>query len=329
MNILYILGNGFDKAQGLATTYKEFYHDWLDKKPESELEQKVLSSIKGDFDTWADLEKRLGEYTAEWADEATFQDVLNLFNFRLKEYLANQESRVNDMNLSRSRLVSHLCQPEFFLEDIGRSVYDRYAYNSVESIFIDVVTLNYTRTFEYSLREAKRGAVFSVVNERQCYFNGILHLHGALDDKILVGVNDESQIANESFRSDEFLRASFIKPEINEGCMNSRNDSFSSKINNASIIVLFGVSVGITDNLWWQKIGERMNSKTPPLLLYFPFDPTKDTLATPNYKRIWSNQYISFLQDRMQIKQSKEFLQQSIRIGINKDFLKLVDKQEK
>ena len=90
-------------------------------------------------------------------------------------------------------------------------------------------------------------------------------------------------------------------------------------------MVKVGVSVGITDNLWWQKIGERMNSKTSPLLLYFPFDPTKDTSATPNYKRIWSNQYISFLQDRMQIKQSKEVLQHSIRIGINKDFLKLVD----
>ena len=25
MNILYILGNGFDKAQGLATSYPEFY----------------------------------------------------------------------------------------------------------------------------------------------------------------------------------------------------------------------------------------------------------------------------------------------------------------
>lgn len=25
MNILYILGNGFDKAQGMATSYPEFY----------------------------------------------------------------------------------------------------------------------------------------------------------------------------------------------------------------------------------------------------------------------------------------------------------------
>ena len=28
MNILYILGNGFDKAQGMATSYPEFY-DYL------------------------------------------------------------------------------------------------------------------------------------------------------------------------------------------------------------------------------------------------------------------------------------------------------------
>lgn len=329
MNILYILGNGFDKAQGLATTYKEFYDDWLKKKPESELEQKVLSSIQGDYDTWADLEKRLGDYTTEWVDEDIFQDVLKLFNSRLKEYLANQEKRLDDMKLSRARLLIHLSQPELFLEPSGRSVYERYAYSGNANIHFDVVTLNYTSTFEWAIREAKRSEPVFRISDRLCFYDGILHLHGTLDEMILVGVNDESQIANESFRSNEFLRTSFIKPEINEGCMNNRNDLFASKINNASIIVLFGVSIGVTDSFWWQKIGERMNSKTPPLLLYFPFDPTKDTLATPNYKRIWSNQYISFLQERMQIKQSKEILQQSIRIGINKDFLKLVDPQEK
>ena len=31
MNILYILGNGFDKAQGMATSYPEFY-EYLKKE---------------------------------------------------------------------------------------------------------------------------------------------------------------------------------------------------------------------------------------------------------------------------------------------------------
>lgn len=105
MNILYILGNGFDKAQGLATTYKEFYKEWLKREPESELEQKVLASIQGDYQTWADLEKGLGEYSAKWEDEQVFLDILKLFNIRLKEYLIAQNNRLAEMQMSRAKLT--------------------------------------------------------------------------------------------------------------------------------------------------------------------------------------------------------------------------------
>lgn len=325
MNILYILGNGFDKAQGLATTYPEFYADWLKRKPESELEQKVLNSIQGDYETWADLEKGLGEYSAKWADEREFRKILNLFNARLKEYLIAQNNRLEGMDLSRAKLLNHLCQPELFLEPSVRAVYERLVYSSHTSVHIDVVTFNYTNTLELALRGIYRGDILQQFYNNNYYFDGILHLHGTLDEMILVGVNDESQIANVTFRDNQYLRKSFIKPEINEGCMNTRNSDFSIKIESADIIVFFGASIGETDNLWWHLIGLRMAEKNPPLLLYFPYDPSKDTVATPNYKRIWCDEYISFLQDRMQIKQSRDVLEQSIRIGINKDFLKLSD----
>ena len=40
MNIVYFLGNGFDKAQGLKTSYPEFY-EYLDKKEGSALLQNL------------------------------------------------------------------------------------------------------------------------------------------------------------------------------------------------------------------------------------------------------------------------------------------------
>jgi hypothetical protein len=99
----------------------------------------------------------------------------------------------------------------------------------------------------------------------------------------------------------------------------------SSLINNADLIVLFGLSIGITDSTWWQLIGKRLDdSFRRPLLLYFPYDPSKDTDNTPNYKLIWANEYIEFLKDRTKISTPIESLKKIICVGINKDFLKLV-----
>lgn len=60
MNILFILGNGFDKAQGLNTSYQDFYDYYKKIKPASELEARVQREIQSDYKTWADMEEGLG-----------------------------------------------------------------------------------------------------------------------------------------------------------------------------------------------------------------------------------------------------------------------------
>ena len=54
MNIVYFLGNGFDKAQGLKTSYPEFY-EYLDKQEGSALLQNLKSDIRKDTKLWADM----------------------------------------------------------------------------------------------------------------------------------------------------------------------------------------------------------------------------------------------------------------------------------
>ena len=54
MNILYILGNGFDKAQKMATGYPDFYKYLTDKvKNESALLGKMKSAITENTELWA------------------------------------------------------------------------------------------------------------------------------------------------------------------------------------------------------------------------------------------------------------------------------------
>lgn len=323
MRILHLIGNGFDKAQGLNTSYPEFY-SWLhSQKPLNAFEERIHNEIKGNHTTWADLEKALGQYSKDFTDPDEFRNVIRYFNTRLKEYLSKQNEKAKTLNLAKSKFVKDLCNPQVFLEGQGLDVYQKFVPdNAGTSMRIDAVSFNYTSTFEVGLGDRSSFGE----NKGNFYrFNKLLHIHGTLDDMILVGVDNEMQIANESFRSNENIRDEFIKPEINEGCLNTNNVTFSSLIKEANIIVLFGLSIGITDNIWWQLIGERLdNQLNRPLLLYFPYDPNKDTQGTPNYKRRWSNGYIDFLKERMGINLSVEELRKHILVGINKDFLKLV-----
>ena len=41
MNVLFFIGNGFDKAQGLNTSYKDFYKYLKTQRSKTQLEERV------------------------------------------------------------------------------------------------------------------------------------------------------------------------------------------------------------------------------------------------------------------------------------------------
>lgn len=325
MNVLFILGNGFDKAQGLATSYQEFYKEYLKIKPSSDLEARLKKDIQSNYETWADLEEGLGKYSAHFTNVNEFREVLRILNTRLKDYLKVQALRIETMGLSRAKLINNLMYPVTELEPKQRVEYkDFIAAIMPERIYIDCVTLNYTYTLE-SVIDRQDTFLGSIGNKDvPVYFKQLYHLHGSLDNMILVGVNDVSQIANEAFRDNAELCEEFVKPEINKGCENMMNETFIQLIQDAHVILLFGVSVGLTDSVWWQAIGKRMDNLNDMLrLIYYPYDLNKDTQNYPFRKMRWSQEYISFLRNRMGIQASVEDLRNRIYVGINKPFLKL------
>lgn len=326
MNVLFILGNGFDKAQGLATSYQEFYEEFQKGKSASELEARLKNDIQSNYDTWADLEEGLGKYSAQFTAVDAFREVLRILNSRLKDYLKAQNLRIHSLGLSKGKLLNYLINPDSELEPKQRTEFESF-YSSFKpgTVYVDCVTFNYTNTFEKVL--GKDEAFLGYIGEPkvQVYLNQFLHLHGSLDDMILVGVNDVSQIANHAFRDDAELLEEFVKPEINNGCENMINETFIQLIQNAQVIVLFGVSIGKTDSVWWHAIGKRLDDPNEKLrLVYYPYDRNKDTKQYPFRKLRWSKEYIAFLRDRMGIQASVEELRERIYVGINKPFLNLV-----
>ena len=325
MNVLFIIGNGFDKAQGLDTSYQDFYKDYKKIDATSELEANLKNSIKSDYETWADLEEGLGIYSNHFSDVNTFREVLSIINNRLKDYLNDQSHRIASLGLSKSKLIHDLIYPEGGLEPKQISYFNNYlSIFTGDNTYINCVTFNYTNTFEEVFGDSDNLLGFRSSKREATYFRRIMHLHGSLDDMILVGVNDVSQIANENFREDPYLIEEFVKPEINNGCENMKNETFSQLITEAHLIVLFGVSVGVTDNIWWQMIGERLDDPHDTLrVIYYPFDSSKDTEKHQSSKLRWSKDKIAFLKERMNIQSTVDDLRDRIYVGINKPFLKL------
>jgi hypothetical protein len=76
-------------------------------------------------------------------------------------------------------------------------------------------------------------------------------VHGSINRKISLGVNDESQISSYVEQSEkDFL----IKPRLIQLMNDRRIEILQSYINSSGLIVLFGLSIGATDKYIWEMI---------------------------------------------------------------------------
>lgn len=92
MNVLHIIGNGFDLNQGLPTSYAHFYEYYLHLMPQKtdsdavlKLRKKLYEKLSDkETDRWSDLEKTLGELTIEFETESEFIDAyLDIYHHML------------------------------------------------------------------------------------------------------------------------------------------------------------------------------------------------------------------------------------------------------
>lgn len=67
MNILYLIGNGFDLAQGLQTSYQHFYEYLKNQTAKNSVSELMLKEIQGpDKPLWSDMELALGTFTQKY-----------------------------------------------------------------------------------------------------------------------------------------------------------------------------------------------------------------------------------------------------------------------
>lgn len=282
MNIVHIIGNGFDLNQGLPTSYAHFYEFYFQLMPreESQTVKKIRELLVTKLydkrtDRWADLEKTLGEVASDFDSEDEYAEAYLDVYTHLMEYLqgAYKHSELVKFETPENTLYRDLAMPWKHLIPRDRAAIEQHLSSSSNEVHVKVINFNYTDTLErISDLPDKVGKSLGRYDNRNTIYDGCLHVHHKLSNRdVILGVDNTSQIANDKFRNDERIQNYLIKPQTNTGIGNLEDRRCRELIKNAYVISIYGMSVGETDTTWWKEVGKRYKAEPGVRILYFPY----------------------------------------------------------
>lgn len=332
MKILFILGNGFDINLGLKTRYQDFYDVYSKNHSNHDLVMKLKNHIsKNTNGYWSDLELALGEYTKEFKNIEDFDTVMEDIILSLSKYLKNIQSNFNKSNIKCENFFHDLDSPENYLtlEDQKKILEFKDKFQN-SSWTTSIVSFNYTNIVEQILEDTKDSDIGShqLSNQkiRHILNKRIQHIHGYVDNKMVLGVNDLTQVANNELHENLDIQESIVKSKCNEANGDDSILNFENKIENADLICAFGLSYGDSDKVWWEKIGERLRNSNSHMII---FDRSKHIDNTLSYKnnRLRRNIKNHFLNQTKLPESAKDTISNRIYVGVNTDmFQKIVPK---
>ena len=327
MNIVYLIGNGFDLNLGLKTSYKDFYekHYCLEKSPNDNIE-KLKKEIKGNIDSWSDLEIALGKHTEKINTSIEFEEIRQDIISNLSKYLKGQEELFDFSKANKHELITDICSPFIKLRN-GEKEFFKNLLTPIkhELAEIDFISLNYTSTLDKLIEESveKQMSVKDAINNYSVLRN-VKHIHGTLEERMIIGVNDSSQVLNSDFINDEDFIESFVKSEYNKSCNHLVDVECVDLISEANIICVFGSSLGETDKFWWEIIGKKIIENDCKVIIYHYNPSIQNRLfensVTTEIKKI-KNKFISKLSN-FSVEQ-KDKIKSNIYVGVNTAFFKI------
>ncbi|MFN8246585.1 MAG: bacteriophage abortive infection AbiH family protein [Ferruginibacter sp.] len=270
MNILHIIGNGFDLSLGLKTSYKHFYDYYSGIESSKDSINKLKKNISSNYNNWADLELALGQYTSEINSVNEFDEVFEDIGGQLAEYLKNQEELFDISKVNRDMFYENLVKPESFLSVIDSNKIAEYKNKYLKQNWqVDIFTFNYTSIIDKIVGNSGKVKIGNHPrNDATVFLRKIEHIHGYTNDRMVLGVNDVSQLKNKEFHNNIDILEAIVKSKCNEAYGHSIDNQFKEKLSQANLICIFGSSIGDTDNIWWEQIGNRIRVDNIPILIF-------------------------------------------------------------
>lgn len=268
MNITFLIGNGFDINLGLNTRYSDFYPHFIVKSTKTNM---IRAWLEKDELLWADLEEQLGkklENVEESEREKFYEDKAELDRLLL-EYLGQEQKRVS-MKSEEKGIADEFARSlvTFYndLSEIDRSSIDStcHAYRNEEFKYC-FVCFNYTDTLDQIVditRKLKSPITSHQGNggAKSNLLGTLLHVHGTLNEEMILGVDDIDQVNSAFLKNDTEFLNTFIKRRMNDSIGQRKTEHVRKLIEESHIICIFGMSIGITDKMWWEEIVNWLNT---------------------------------------------------------------------
>ena len=352
MNISFFIGNGFDINLGLRTAYSEFIKWYLKQETNNPVISEFKKMIASNIDTWSNLEVALGQKTIAFPldNPETFIMCKKDLDVHLQIYLRKENYRFSSNPLPEyiSQFKDSLIHYKKYCDSkVQRELNAIYKFYIKEDRCYNIITFNFTDTVDVLWAKTTSKFAKRTIRKRKVsnddffdriakaldsivtydYKGQLIHIHGTIDNAMMTGVNDIEQISNVKFRVNEDVLDCCIKPLMNENCGNRLNDRVSDIIEKTNVFVVFGMSIGETDKIWWDKIVRRVIENEHCYLLLVNYDNSFDRIlpytATYATKSMVANLYrITNLDER-----ECAILNSRLGIQFNTDIFKLTADQ--
>ena len=268
MNVTFLIGNGFDLACGMQTSYPAVYEEYI-KTPSATpiIEQfkadLIKNKTKENWGNWSDFEMGMAQYAEKFDNEQDFITCIADFKKFLRGYLLKEQAAFKkfwgyaykEAEFELQKYIS-FCVSNFYLgasKKLEREIVERG--DKIKNI--NFVSFNYTTVLDMIIR---------------CNWGPkkpIYHIHGTLEDgDVTLGIDEDTQIKNRFSLTKKGKRV-FVKPFFNNEEDPKKVEDIKQLIIESEYICAFGLSFGDSDLTWKNAIIEWLKShKDHHLFLY-------------------------------------------------------------
>lgn len=320
MNITFLIGNGFDLKIGMRTKYEDFYNYYIKQENKNEDIIALKEEIEENRENWSDLEQAFGQYTNKLQTEGKVIKLYENLISNLQTYLQLEEESFDISDIHKQKVFDDILSPYKYLRQVENESLGKFI-NINNHLYIRFITFNYTKSLEKLTGYfGKRIIISKTETGYQRSLESIEHIHGYIEERMIIGVNDDSQIANEKFKSSNRIKRRLIKSDCNQTYGLGHDEKCVSWIQNSSLICIYGLSFGDTDKKWWINIGNRLlNSDCRVIIFVYNPKIQKGGAWGPNYE-----DEVEFIKDLFLNKTTlpeieKERFKDRIYVGINTD----------
>ncbi|WP_375605651.1 AbiH family protein [Flavobacterium davisii] len=328
MNIVHIIGNGFDLNLGLKTSYKHFYEYYKKQESKNDNIKLLKKEIDTNTENWSDLELALGKFTSEITTVEEFEIIRQDIILNLSNYLKSIESSFDLSNVNTHELSIFLSSPHIELRNGDKAIFEELLISlKHEMSSINIISFNYTSILDNLIQNfVDKTMSFAKAISSNSTIKPVKHIHGLLDERLIIGVNDNSQVSNENFTKEIDFNEAFIKTEYNKASGHLVDDECVDLINNANIICVFGSSLGLTDMFWWELICNKLLKQNCKLIIYHKSFNVEgalfDNLITKEI-RILKEKFLSNKSNLTN--EEKEIIRQNIYVNVNSNFFNILN----